>query len=93
MTLTVGSHFQSNPVQFERRVWDEPARSETVEFQEGGLSYGVGAPSAFDANKCQVLLNDPAIGLWAAEAASEYGVSVGDALELLAYALFLDGEK
>ena len=92
MTLTVGSHFRSNPAQLESGVWDESTCYETVEFQRNG-SVSIGAPSAFDANKCQALLDDPAIGLWAAEAASEYGVTAGDALELLAYALFLDDEK
>jgi hypothetical protein len=39
-----------------------------------------------------VLLEEPAIGSWAAETGVTYGVSAVDALELLAYALFLDGE-
>ncbi len=48
---------------------------------------------SFNAEKCLALLDEPAIGVWAIEAATDYGVALDDALELLAYALFLDGEK
>jgi hypothetical protein len=47
----------------------------------------------FNADRVGSLLEDPAIALWASEAAAKYEVSTTDALALLAYALFLDGER
>jgi hypothetical protein len=45
------------------------------------------------AGRMEVLLDEPAFALWATEASLRYEVSTLDALELLAYALFLDGER
>jgi hypothetical protein len=39
------------------------------------------------------LLEDPAIGLWAGEAAFKYQVSALGALGLLAHALLVDGDR
>jgi hypothetical protein len=47
----------------------------------------------FSADQARSLLEEPAIAQWASEAATEYEVSTTDALELLAFALFVDGQK
>jgi hypothetical protein len=94
MTLTVDSHVQSNPV----RVHSDCIRgkwigSEEVALQGGGAANRDGVRPSFNSQECLALLDEAAIGSWAIAAATEYGVTAGDALELLAYALFLDGEK
>ena len=92
MTLTVGSRSQPDSKQIDGGgVWGERIGRASVEVwrSEGSRK---GCPP-FNARECQVLLEEPAIGSWAVEAATEYGVTSSDALELLAYALFLDGEK
>jgi hypothetical protein len=38
------------------------------------------------------LLEEPAVALWASEAASRYGISMCESLGLLAHALLLDAE-
>jgi hypothetical protein len=48
---------------------------------------------AFNAGRMEMLLDEPVFALWATEASARYAVSAVDALELLAYALFLDGER
>jgi hypothetical protein len=48
---------------------------------------------SFNADRVEMLLDEPAFALWATEASLRYEVSTLDALELLAYALFLDGER
>ena len=80
MTLTVGSHLHSNPIQVERdTAWDEWIGSEDVGLQgEGPAKCGDIRPS-FDAEKCLALLDEPAIGMWAIEAATDYGVALDDA--------------
>jgi hypothetical protein len=52
-----------------------------------GLLAGGCASSRFDLTQFSVLLDDPAIALWARDAAARYDVSVLDALGLLAQAL------
>jgi hypothetical protein len=53
----------------------------------------VSFPNWFNADRAESLLEEPAIALWASEAATKYEVSISDALEFLAFALFMDGEK
>ena len=94
MTLTVDSHLHSNPIQVESDTpWDEWIGSEDVGLHGDGPAKGDSIRPSFNAEKCLALLDEPAIGIWAIEAATDYGVALDDALELLAYALFLDGEK
>jgi hypothetical protein len=47
----------------------------------------------FNGGRVEMLLDEPAFALWATEASRRFEVSAIDALELLAYALFLDGER
>ena len=94
MTLTVDSHVHSNPIAVESdAAWDERIGSEDVGLDGDEPAKCDSVRRSFNAEKCLALLDEPAIGMWAIEAASDYGVALDDALELLAYALFLDGEK
>ena len=91
MTLTNGLAFSTNHLRVgSPGVSDEYVALRGVDLYGHEESGGCG-PS-YDAKRCKVLLEDPAIGSWAVEAGVAYGVSAVDALELLAYALFLDGE-
>jgi hypothetical protein len=94
MTMTVESAARPNPMRMESSYeCREFTDSDEAEIGEGRSARGRGVKSSFSVCGCQVLLEEPAIGLWASEAATKYGVTAADALELLAYALFLDGEK
>ena len=94
MTLTVDSHLYSNPLPVESdTAWDEWIGSEDVGLDRDEPAKCDSVRRSFNAEKCLALLDEPAIGMWAIEAATDYEVALDDALELLAYALFLDGEK
>ena len=91
MTLTVGLALHTNQLGVGSPcISDECVTSRDVSLQ--GYRASGGAVPSYNAKRCEVLLQEPAIGSWAAEAGVTYGVSAVDALELLAYALFLDGE-
>jgi hypothetical protein len=93
MILTVGSALKSNLMQVEGRyVCGAGFESENGGALETGSLRGDAFGASYNARECQRLLEEPAFALWAKEAGTEYGVTPGDALELLAYALFLDGE-
>ena len=53
---------------------------------------GARGTATIDVAMFRVLLEEPAIALWAAEAAAKYQVSALGALGLLAHALLVDGE-
>jgi hypothetical protein len=90
MTLTVGAKYQAG---FEgRRICGENVAGGDIIFKGWGCAKNAVIRPSYNAEDCQALLEEPAIGLWAMGAANEYGVTAGDALELLAYALFLDGQ-
>jgi hypothetical protein len=63
------------------------------EFPEPAAMVEQAPPRSFDAGRMRILLDEPAFALWAGEASLRYEVSALDALELLAYALLLDGER
>jgi hypothetical protein len=87
MTLTVESAFQWNSTQVENEYIGPRDQLQGTRSTKSDR-----ARPSFSANSCEVLLEDPVFALWAAEAAVKYSVRAADALELLAYALFLDGE-
>lgn len=94
MTLTVDSRLHSNPIRVESQTaWGERIGSEDIGVEGDEQAKCERIRPSFNAKKCLALLDEPAIGMWAIEAATDYGVALDDALELLAYALFLDGEK
>jgi hypothetical protein len=94
MTPTVDLHVQSNPVRVESDcIRAESIGSEEVALHGSGVAHRGGVRPSFNSGECLALLDEPAIGFWAMAAATEYGVTPGDALELLAYALLLDGQK
>jgi hypothetical protein len=95
MTLATDSRSQLDPIQVEvGRHWSEGVCSGDVGLRGTEMmAECAGVDPVFNAKECQCLLDEPAIGSWASEAAAKYEVTAGDALELLAYALFLDGEK
>jgi hypothetical protein len=91
MTLTDGLAFHTDHLRVASpRGGDECVALRGVNLH--GCEKSGGAGPSYNAERCEVLLEEPAIGSWAAEAAMTYGVPAVDALELLAYALFLDGE-
>jgi hypothetical protein len=90
MTLTVDANYQAG---FESGlICGECADREDVVLERRRPAKSADLRPSYNAENCQALLEEPAIGLWAMDAANEYGVTAADALELLAYALFLDGE-
>lgn len=93
MTLTVDAALKSNVMQVEGRyLCRADVDSEDSGTLEMGSLRGDVFGTSYNASRCQRLLEEPAFALWAVQAGTEYGMTPGDALELLAYALFLDGE-
>jgi hypothetical protein len=94
MTLAVDVGYVAGPLLVQHRQTNHRRTSteDPASVQEA-TSKPVVAVAFYNRKGCESLLEDPAIGLWASEAASDYGVTAADALELLAYALFLDGGK
>jgi len=94
MTLTVDATFRRDSLKVRRRrIGAQRMISEDADYQQETCLKVVNVRPCYNREGCEVLLEDPAIGLWADEAASDFGVTPADALELLAYALFLDGCK
>jgi hypothetical protein len=93
MTVAVESTFQPIPMRVESSyVSGERTDSPDPDRQGRASANEDGVKSTFNANGCEVLLGEPAIGLWASEAATKYGMTAVDALELLAFALAFEGE-
>jgi hypothetical protein len=86
MVLIAGSEGQRHPSEMGRGDVD----GHQVDLVQGAACSRPGSAS-FNADGCAALFEESAIGLWAAEAATRYGVKEVDALEMLAFALVLDG--
>ena len=86
MVLIAGSEGQRHPSEMGRGDVD----GHQVDLVQGAACSRPGSAS-FNADGCAALFEESAIGLWATEAATRYGVKEVDALELLAFALVLDG--
>jgi hypothetical protein len=94
MTSTVDVAFRIDPLEVGGSdIAGECIASEDMELRSAAPAKGCGARFSYNAKSCEALLDEPAIAQWAVETAVRYGVTTVDALELLAYALFLDGEK
>lgn len=93
MTLTVEFPTQLESTSYEGGYLPDASDRSVGEDVRPDSLHGHRSCQSFNADRVGMLLEEPAIALWAMEAASRYQVTKVDALELLAYALFLDGER